>query len=350
VGALLVIGALAKRGRLGAVPATLLVVVWWVGIAFGESYVVASKGEALARGWLPAILMPLGALALAAPVLLRGVSVRAAAMALDARAGLGERLATAAELAESARAATPAARCVAAQAVAAANDADAARFPLWRRTRATAGALGLVVVLCAALALVPAPAAPGDGAAPPGAAATGDDDGRKLVLAAPPENLDPRRAIRLADLAAGERARYIDALRRAAEGENDPRKAQALRDVADAIEAADADAIRRALDALTRARGLLPEELAAELAAPGGGKADGAAGQVSVYSEQYAEALAAKNGGAPAAGGRDGAREFVARDDAWAEARRRAAEALRGGSPVPAKYRPVLRRFFLPGR
>jgi len=95
-----------------------------------------------------------GAVIGAAAAIFRGVSVRRAAMFMDLRAGLDERLTTAAELAVTGDQ-TPAARCVYAQAVQAARSPGTGDVSLWVRTRVTAAAAMLAVLLCGALAVLP---------------------------------------------------------------------------------------------------------------------------------------------------------------------------------------------------
>ena len=298
--------------------------------------VLAGLHGHLPRGLLPAIAMPAGAIAGAAAVLARGVSLRAAAIYLDVRAGTGERLSTALELAESDQADAPPARCLYAQAVKAADETRAARLPLWRRTRATPGALGLVVVLCGALAMLPP--LERRRAAPAGAAGVSRPAAGRFVQA--PAASSVAKIVSLAQMTTEQRVRFADALRRAAAAEKDPAKARALRDAAAAIEAGDADALAAVLEkAPAAAAEVLGRAEAEEPAA--------APGRVAVYAPEYAKALAAGKGAAGGGeGGADVERGMVPRDDAWSAARRKAVEAI-ARAEVPPQYRQLVYDFFV---
>jgi hypothetical protein len=330
--------------------------------AAGAACVAAGAATAIPKVLLPLALMPVGALAAAAVAAVGGVSRLQAAVYLDVRLGLQERLSTAAELADSPQADGPAARCVFAQAVAAARHARPERQSVWRRTRATAGALGLAAAMCAAVALLPT-------------LGTVDVEGAMERVEAAAADLSPKQ-----------REDLTQTLRRLAEEvKNNPKLAAALRA---AVLAAEKNLPEQLQEELRRAQDALSAERDAEaarttlallraLGLPAGGGGDQAAAggkgtgaeqpaapatravdanditarggatppvaRVFVYDKSYEKfaGSATKPAGAIPAG----AGQFVPLRDAWSSARDRAASALTAGS-VPAEYRPIVRRFF----
>jgi len=287
---------------------------------------------------VPGALIAIGLLALgtvlgagAGAVLGAGVS-RAAGM-LDARAGLDERLTTAAELARAGDEG-PAARCVYAQALEALNRPEVRNVSLWRRTRRTGAGVALVLMLCGTLAILPARRT------------------RAERLAGALDEM-PRKVRReLADQfrsAAADRPAEVGLLVRAAK----------------AVEIRDPAALRKVLDELRR-RGLevteivAPEVLSRATGAGGGEDIGGTAaakpatgndpkaapargGSVPVWDPLYEKFV--RLSGSDGNGGADRGGPVVAYEDAWALARRRAGDALARGA-VPHEYRRMVREFF----
>ena len=113
------------------------------GGAAGIVWAASGSGVFAQKNWL-ALLAPIGGLAAAATVLARGASLASVARTVDRRADLKERLATALELAAAGDRSVFGEQ-VHSQAV---SDSQRQRMRLvrfWRRTRATAGALGLAL-------------------------------------------------------------------------------------------------------------------------------------------------------------------------------------------------------------
>jgi len=310
-----------------------------IGVA-GAVGLVAGAERLLPRAALPAVLLPLGAVVGAAAVLIRGVSLRSAAVYLDRRGGLRERLATAVELAGSEARDSAVAQTVYAQALAACRRRRADIIPMWRRSRATPAGLGLIVLLCIVLGFVPS--------------GGHDSEGRRLAA-----------AIRSASLA--ERLAAAESLRGAArQVSGRPELADRLVKAAHAIEVRDEEQLRKILDQLDRegfqiASAIPPKLVAAARTATaagenasgaarapaGGGTTDpGPAGLVRVYSPPRADSSAAG-----AANGDSGATDSSAAEqtipyaDAWTVARERAAARIARGQ-VPPRYHRLVRDFF----
>jgi len=289
-------------------------------------------------------------------VVLRGISPAQAALYHDLRFGLAERLSTAAQL--SAACDDPQiADCVFAQAVAAAREADIARRGLWRRTRATAGALVLGVALCAVLALVSPP-----GSARVSADALDEVRDRYHVLT-PQEKQQLVAALRRL----AERVEADPELRRmllaaAQAAQKDDRAEQTMAELQEAVASAeDAEAARIAREIL-QAVGLRPPDGEggpgkSAVASKGGGTSDPIAELAAADANSSDKPLAARtlvysplppaagDANSPSAPAAVAARPFVTYADAWTRARARAAEAVRTES-VPAQYRDLVRRFF----
>jgi hypothetical protein len=343
----------------------------------GAAVVLAGRAVPQGRLLLPIVLVPLGALAAAAGAALRGVTLAQAALYHDIRFGLAERLTTAAELADPpARGAhgpgrgsgggpdVQVARWVFGQAVGVAQRAELPRRGLWRRTRATAGAVVLAASLCTVLAMI----------WPPGSArASADsfDDIRDRVRV-----LDPREKRQLVEALQrlAEQVERDPALRRrllaaAAAAEKDQQLDRRLAELQDAVADADDAQAAAIARAILRAVGLPagPDE-------GGGGQGGAGAAQLAsngkavppaptidpntldanraemplpartlVYNAAYAGVADANAPAAPP--GAATATQFVSFDDAWSQARARAAEALRADT-IPPEYRDIVRRFF----
>jgi hypothetical protein len=372
--------ALRRAARLDGRDARIVAATACGIAAIGALVVLAGRAVPQGRLLLPISLVPLGAAAAAAGVALRGITLGQAALYHDIRFGLAERLITAAELAEA-----PAdgvqtqdhgsgggtdpriARWVFDQAVAVAGQADLARRGLWRRTRATAGALVLAAALCTVLALI----------SPPGSArASADsfDDIRDRV-----RMLNPRGKRQLVEALQrlAERVERNPALHRrllaaAAAAAKDQQLDSRLVELQDAVADADDAQAAAIARAILRAVGLPagPDGGGDEPGGPNAAQLAGGGHTVSpapaidantldanqaekplpartlVYNPAYA-ALADANPGAPglAPQGATPATQFVHLDDAWSQARARAAEAMRANT-IPPEYRDIVRRFF----
>ncbi len=289
-------------------------------------------------------------------VLWRGVSRREAAVFLDVRGRLRERLGTAVELSDSPQADSPRARCVYTQALAAIGERRPERLPVWNRTRATAGALALTVGLCVTLAFVP----------------TLKREQSRLTPEAVASALDTLPPAQLEQL--------VRALRKAArEAEGDPQRARSLFRAAEAVNVRNSERFEQLLRELEKQgvllASLIPEDVqqAAGLAEPddrlaakppatpgAGGDFDNGGrepvdnggadsntsplpGAVRVAASAYVGAESGDTDATEPAG--DGA-GLVSYEDAWRSARSRADDAL-GRGEVPLRYRRLVREFFL---
>ena len=325
----------------------------------GMLAVLAGLYADVPRWALPLMLVPAGALVGAVAAAVRGVSLGQAAVFHDVRLHLEERLSTAAELARSARRDDPFARCVYAQALRAAREGQVGGHAGWRRTRATAGALGLSIVLCAAVALLPTwgPA---------------DIERSFEQIRARAADLRPakrkelietlRQLAELAEKNPALRERLIEAAEAAAKDEDLAGKLGQVEEALAGADVAEAARIARKLLGATSPDGPSGGSKGAATAPshPGAGRkppaipdansivGDGVekplVARVFVYDKSYRD-VADANGPAPA--GRKGGQDatFLRLDDAWRAARDRASAALAAGS-VPAEYRGLVRRFF----
>jgi hypothetical protein len=303
---------------------------------------------------LPLALIPLGALAGVVLQAARPVTVLQAAIYLDVRCGLGERLSTAQELAAANGGDDGFDEYVQQDAAIAADGAAVASLPMWRRTRATGGALALVLLLCAVLALVPTLG----------------------VVETPPEIA--RLAGSLASLSPQQRRElarsFREEMRQTPRGQD---AADALAKAAAAAETVDAQRLEELLAEL-KAKGmdvvrLVPADVASAAGLGGGNGQDGKSpatgtasdandagqetnggdpdagpGPARVYHPEYREFVEAGADPAAAEGIADepGMAPFVG---AWEAARSRAGDAVAAGK-VPPRYRGLVRDFFAADR
>jgi len=314
-----------------------------IGVA-GVAGLVAGWRGLLPKAALPGVLLPLGAVVGAATVWIRGVCPREAAMYLDRRGRLRERLATAAELDASPAGNSAVARTVYAQALTAYRSRRADRLAMWRRTRATPAGLGLIVLLCVVLAFVPSIER-----------RELHGEGRRLAAA-------------IASAAPADRQAAADSLRKAArQAGGKPELAGRLVRAARAVEIRDEGRLGDILDELRREgfeiASVVPGKLltAARAAKAGGASTSGAApgpggagrsqagsgGLVRVYSPGQGRRPAAgaaneDSGGEPDVGA---VRETIPYAEAWSAARERAAARIAGGK-IPPQYRRLVRDFF----
>lgn len=339
------------------------------GVSAGVCGAAALGGAAcVVTGWhvgVPKLLLPLlcvpgGALAGAVAVAARGVTAMQAAIFHDVRLGLDERLGTAVELAGGRAGDEAFARCVYAQALAALRQARPQRQAVWRRTRATAGALALSAALWSALAFVPT------------LGVVDVDESFARVRAGvdsmtPAQREDLAGTLRRLAEQAADNPRLMAALRAAAlaaehELPQEVREQleQARRALADASDAEAARLARELLAAMGldataggAGAGATTQLARRDANQPGGPDANSATGgardgplarRVYVYDPAY-DRLADAN--APPTTSPAPARAGSLRplSDAWAAARDRARGALSAGQ-VPADYRRLVRRFF----
>lgn len=306
--------AAAVAATAGALLAAAILLVAWLADPTG----LASPAYLGAVWHVPLVLIPLAAAAGAAVALLRPIKLRQAGRCLDSRAHLHDMLATAAELIESPHAEESVVRVVCTQALRAAERADALKVPLWSHTRATAAALGLSVLLCAAATAL--------------AATTG---GRQLS-----ETVSTVRR-----MTPQQRERFAAALREAAQHAGLDEDAPTVADAADAARNADADQLRRALAELRRAgmdtsalsrRDTQPPEPPDEFT--------GAEPETPDVNEVAKEA-ALRVYSPPSAQDAEIDDEPESFRSAWSRARARADESLAAGR-IPPRYRPLVRRYF----
>lgn len=169
-GALLVAGSLpGPVGQIGlfcerrlGMGSTLRLAVGAVCLALGVvgiGLVVLGRQSLVPHRWLAGVAAGTGAIVAAATVIVRGVSLREAAIYLDLRGQLGERLTTALELSQASH---DFSQAVTRQAMDTIARHRPDRLGFWRRTRLTPGALALAALACAGLALLTPLQAPGE--------------------------------------------------------------------------------------------------------------------------------------------------------------------------------------------
>ena len=364
IAGLIVAASRRARGALHAQPP-----VAWAAAAVllgcgagGIAAALAGLLEHVPKNWL-ILILPAGSLLPAVVAVASAASLGRVAMDVDRRADLGERLSTAWELLAREDDA-PFAAAVQDQAIDQLARRDLKRVRFWNRTRATVGALGLAV-LAAGLMLPWAPLETPEAARARRWQAVSRRAGESLtqplaVLGGPFAAVDGKLAgqvRRLEDLArllregraehaAQWEGRVVEldtlaaALRRASQAEDTPPAVK--RQLAELIEAVERASARIAA-AMAEEPPAAPARGAAELAEAATRPAAGGppAAWATVYHPGYVSATRPPTTG-PAPGLVERPVPF---DEAWAAARRRAAESLRGEG-VPAEYRRLVRDFF----
>ncbi|HUS91707.1 MAG TPA: hypothetical protein VM695_07635 [Phycisphaerae bacterium] len=351
--------AFRRRASLSRAEGRLVAAVAASAVAAGLAGVVTGASDSLGGFVLPLLLVPCGALAGAAVVAAGGVTPLEAAIYHDVHLRLAERLSTAAEIA-AAGGERPLAEHVYAQALDAARAVRPERRVPWRRTRATAGALGLSVALWGALGLVPKPAVVA-------VRANFERIQAHAEKITPLERKEVLRTLRRLAEAVRDNPRLLAALKAAAiAAEADKHLPERLREFGDVL--ADADDARAAAIArsLLAAMGLPTDAEAPGGADQGAGgrlaSADankpvaadangliGQAGQkplaarVHVWDPQYRDVRDANL--APSTAPAAGAAALVPLANAWTAAQDEARQALTAGR-VPPEYRRLVRRFF----
>ena len=314
----------------------------------GVACVALGGYGSVSKAMIALVLVPVGALVGAAGVFWRGVTRRAAAVWLDVRGDLSDRLATAVELAESPEADVPAARCVYDQALAAVRIGRPQRQPMWRRSRTTIGAAALAVAVCVALALAP-------DLVPPARTVTPETVAAALDKLPPAEVRNLVRTFRQAARRAAEDPALARTLFRAADAasvKNSTGFERALRELeAQGVDLAALipDDVRRAAG-LTEADGAIAQRTNSSAADGGGDVGPPSIGPGAVAAPPGNGIIRvyhpAADAGDPATRPATGPAGTVSYADAWSAARSRAADALARGR-VPSEYRGLVRDFFL---
>ncbi len=305
----------------------------------GCAYVLSGQYAEISKLVLPTVLMSVGIVIGITDAIVTRPSLHRTGVLLDLRLGLAERLSTAAELAVSSKETSPCMEAVYYQAVEAAERNHAVSVFLWNRSRATAGAVALVVMLCVVLGLLPG----------------------KIT--------DTRS---LDTLSVEQRQKMADDFRLASEQYSDNRElSETLLKTAVAIEVKDEEELERLVDKLREAgadpyRITDPELLAAAgLGAAGEGKPpaadnttengngsdltqsdssdEGSDRSVGVYDPIYKGQVKAAED--TAGHGAQVSSPVISYETAWDASRRRAELALASGG-VPARYRELVRRYF----
>jgi len=339
-----------------------------VGVVAGSLVVSGWQQRAGAMRLAPIVLLAGGA-AGAAVAVARGASVQEAAILLDVRCDLGERLSTAAELALAGRSDAPLAPVVLGQALWAIKGVPWGLRQFWRRGRATAGAMGLSAVLCLTLAALSS----GRSVNPPLQALV---QSYETLPAVDRQKLaeDLRRAAKLAQENPALARRLLAAAGAAASDQAVEFK-ENLTEVEKSILSgvklppAAAEILRRAGEQFAHSgpEGQAAADSNALLAGPGAGAALDAnrAGQpvfpggeggfdktpavVRVFDPEYAKVLAGNpQAGAVLPGGSspDAGKGYVFGNAAWAAAKDKASQAISAGN-IPPQYRQLVRDYFL---
>jgi len=292
--------------------------------------------------------MPLAALAGAVVQALRPVKPTDAAILLDLRYNLRERLSTAAELVASPTRDDGVTEYVCSQAAAGLRRQAAAIRPPWRRTRTTAALLGLVVVLCAILSVS-------------GNLSSSAQEVAVAAVAAEMRKMSPLEQDNLL-------ARLRKARAREGASRLKPKLTQAVRAMEDGDAGKLTQLIRALMDAGVDVRALFSKKM---LAAAGTGAKGGTAlpethpativprpiaaaeapAYVHIYHPAYARLLAAgPKGSADSQPDTSPPNVLVPFEAAWDAARVRAENNLaRSRSKIPPQYHQLIRDFFAEG-
>lgn len=340
--------ALPGRARIVGMENRIAVVIGGTCIAVGAAGIWAVQAgwyEHISKALVAVAIMPLAALAGAVVRALRPVKPTDAAILLDLRYNLRERLSTAAELVAGPTRDDSVTEYVCSQAAAGLRRQAAAIRPPWRRTRTTAALLGVVAVLCAILSVSGNLSSPAQEAA-------------VAAVAAQMRKMSPLEQDNLL-------ARLRKARAREGAGRLRPKLTQAVQ----AMEDGDAGKLTRLIRALIEAgvdvRALFSKEMLA--AATGAGAKGGTAPEthpativprpiaaaeapayVHIYHPAYAELLAAgRKGIADSQPDTSPGNVLVPFEAAWDAARVRAENNLaRSRNKIPPQYHQLIRDFF----
>lgn len=343
--------ALPGRLRIVGVAGRIALVIGGTCIVIGAGGiwgVQAGWYENVSKALLAATLMPAAAVAAAAAQALRPVKPTDAAILLDLRYNLRERLSTAAELAAGRTRDGAVTEYVCGQAAAVLHRQAAAIRPPWRRTGATAAMVALVAVLCGVLSVTGGLSSPARRKAEAAVAA----EMRKM----PPSEQD----------------NLLARLRKARARQGAGPLRRKLTQAEQALQDGDAGKLTRLIRALIEAgvdvRSLFGNEMLA--AATGTGAKGGAAPEtqpaavaprpipaapapayVHIYHPAYAKLLAAgAKGGTASQPDTSAGNVLVPFEAAWDAARIRAENNLaRSRGKIPPEYHQLIRDFFAEG-
>jgi hypothetical protein len=363
---LTVMQALAARGQSGwALAGIQLWAVWVAGVVHPRMRAAARAGPmqtvftiiagtalyaatttAILTGdqpplwWRAGGIVAVGAAVGPLPALLKGVSVRQAAVWLDRQLGTKDRIATAVEKLQTDAPLTDETELIVTQADRSAEAGSPPGRAYWRRTRVTAALTGLALAVSVLAG----------------------------VLAGPPESdeFTTRLALVADRLERAQRREIATAMRNAARSA-DPDKARLLREAAIVmVDAEDRDRLAKLLEELRRrgydVREDVPRQVLEALAKMGGdGDAASATGTDDDRSRTDIETDPNESDGpgrlvfSPTAGEDNPTDANAATrairpeplpwEQAWSRARQRAADALTGGR-VPPRYRELIERYY----
>ncbi len=330
----------------------------------GAACVLTGTYVYLPKNWL-FLIFPAGVFLSIVIVLVRGAALRNIAVLVDRRSSLRERLSTALELVQSGER-SPFAEAVHAQALAAADKRDFRRVGFWTAARATGGAFGLAVV-AAALMLAVEPLESPSARQQRRWQGISSQAGENIL-----KQLATVKAQTADDSAIAEQIRRLEKLAetlRAARG-GDAKQwrgkvveldeiTKALRDAVNSgkVDAVAAERIGRLIDAMERTAAAIAEGMGgneyvrtgSDGESPGWAegpqftppaRTEASWAPLTVYNPSAATPTTTATDTAPA-----GINVQIPYDRAWADARRRAAEAMDKGT-VPAEYRQLVRDFF----
>ncbi|MDY7009274.1 MAG: hypothetical protein SVV80_00775 [Planctomycetota bacterium] len=321
----------------------------------------------LPKNWL-FLIFPAGAFISSVIILVRGAALRRVAVLVDRRRGLRERFSTALELIESGEslAGQPFACAVRRQAIASADEPHYRRVSFWNRTRATGGALGLAVV-AATLMLAVEPLESLSAKQQrrwDGVSIRAGENILKQLAAIKEQTADDSATTeqihKLEKLAENLRAaRPADAKQWRGKVVELDEIIAALRETVQSgkVDSGASERIGRLIEAMERvAAGITEGMISHEYAGAGDslspGRAEGPQftpparteapwSPLTVYNPLYTPTTATTSTDSATTGGNI----RIPYEKAWADARRRAAEAMDKGN-VPAEYRQLVRDFF----
>jgi len=343
---------LPGRLRIVGVENRIALVIGWTCIVIGAAGIWAVHAgwyEHVSKALVAVALMPLAALAGVVAQALRPVRPTDAAVLLDLRYHLQERLSTAAELVTGATGDEAVTEYVCNQAAAALGRQAAAMRPPWRRTGATAALLGLVAVLCAVLSLSGVLSSPAQEAQVASVAAE-----MRKMSALEQDNLLARLRKALARQGAAPLRRKLTQAAQALQDGDAGKLTQLIRALMDAgvdVRALFSEAMLAAATG-TGAKGAAatPETQAATVATRPVVAPDAPA-YVHVYHPAYAKLLAARpKGNADSHPDVSPGNVLVPFETAWDAARIRAENNLaRSRNKTPQQYHQLIRDFFAEG-
>ncbi len=330
----------------------------------GSACVLMGTYVYLPKNWL-FLIFPTGAFISLVITLIRGAALRNVAVLVDRRSSLRERLSTALELVQSGER-SPFAEAVHAQALAAADKRDFRRVGFWTAARATGGAFGLAVVAAALMLAVEPLESPSARQQRrwQGISSQAGENILKQLATVKAQTADEsaitgqiRRLEKLAETLRA--ARPGDAKQWRGKVVELDEITKALREAVHGgeVDANTAERIGRLIDAMERIAAAIAEGMGGNEYARAGsdgespGWAEGPQFTPPARTEASWAPLTVYNplhtppASTAATDAAAGVNVQIPYDRAWADARRRAAEAMDKGT-VPAEYRQLVRDFF----